>query len=77
MLHVVGRIPKTKQVFEPAGHRNDRTIMRKGLEPVFAVVSPGARVAYAAERSIIDRGVEQELQIRGRQSSLSTRLGIK
>ena len=30
--------------------------MRKGLEPVFAVVSPGARVAYAAERSIIESG---------------------
>lgn len=61
MLLMIGWIPKATQAFEPAGHRYGRTVMREGLEAAFALVS----ITATAEGSVLDNGVEHDLQVLG------------
>lgn len=65
MLHIIRRIAKAEQVFEPAGHRHDSAFVREGLEAVFTVVGTVARSAYTTEGSVSDYGMKHYLEITG------------
>ena len=57
MLSAVRRITEAKHVFEPIRDANNGSLVREGIEAVFAVVGAVAGVANAAEGGVRDAGV--------------------